>query len=272
MKTYKKESLEKLLVLIDEISGKEENSWFKKELQQRYGSNNGNSSSGLSASLDLQISNIEKYLKLDGFTIIDYSGITNETVRAQLFRDCIEMSKYRLGKINDTINFDEYCRYAHLQAEELINYFYNEKFSGNLDKVNLFIKEQLPKYDPKKTIYSLNQISYSFKFRAFTMANGLTKGGMKDTLEFVTELRNEMSHRNSLEVKQEDEILVKVKVRGHDFTKNFIDFSTTSKREQDLFKQARFIYNKRQQDYDLILESLNHLKEAIIIILKASNK
>lgn len=268
MITYKKDSLEKLLTLIDEISGKEENCWFKLELQKRYGSNQETNIKSVASNLDLQISNIEKYLKLDGYTIIDYSGIANERVRAQLFRDCIEMSKYRLGKINDTISFDEYCRYAHLQAEELINYFYNAKFAGNIEDMVQFVKTHLPRYDPKVKIYSLNQISYVFKFTAFTMEYDLTKGSMKETLEFVSHLRNEMSHRNSLEVKEEDEILVKVKVRGHNVTKNYIDFSTTSKQEQDLFKKARYIHNKRKQDYDLIMKSLDHLKEAVVILLR----
>ncbi len=268
MTKYKKESLEKLLILIDEISDNEETIWFKRELQKRFGSNHGTNNKSVAAKLDLQISNIEKYLKLDGYTIIDYSSIANETVRAQLFRDCIEMSKYRLGKINDTISFDEYCRYAHLQAEELINYFYTEKFVGNIENIVQFVKTHLPRYDPKGTIFSLNQISYVYKFTAFTMEYDLTKGPMKETLEFVSHLRNEMSHRNSLEVKEEDGILVKVKVRGHDVTKNYIDFSTTSKMEKDLFKKARFIHNKRKQDYDLILKSLCHLKEAVVILLK----
>ncbi len=270
MSVYKKESLEKLLVLIDEISAREENDWFKEELQKKYGAlednpvrNNNNSSS-----FNLQINNIEKYLKLDGYTVIDYSAIVNETVRDQLFRDCIEMSKYRLGKINDTINFDEYCRYAHLQAEELINYYYTEKFDGDLEKVREFIKKYLPTYDSSKRIYSLNQISYFYKLTAFLIDNDLTKGKMKETLEFLIDLRNELSHRNSLEERKEDEILVKTKVRGLDITKNYIDFSTTSSRDKDLFKKARFIYNKRQQNYELILESLNHLKEAVIILLK----
>ena len=200
MSVYKKESLEKLLVLIDEISAREENEWFKEELHKKYGALNGNpvQNNSSSSSFNLQINNIEKYLKLDGYTVIDYSAIANETVRNQLFRDCIEMSKYRLGKINDTINFDEYCRYAHLQAEELINYFYNEKFSGKIEDIENFIKNQLPTYAPKSKTYSLNQISYFFKFTAFTQTYGLTKGKMKEMLEFVNLLRNEMSHRNSL--------------------------------------------------------------------------
>ena len=106
MGEIKKESLDKLLILIDEICSKDENLWFKNKISSKYGVYCIDENSQ-----NLQLSNIENYLKLDGYKIIDYSGIKNEVVRNQLFRDCIEMSKYRLGKINDTISFDEFCRF-----------------------------------------------------------------------------------------------------------------------------------------------------------------
>ena len=99
MGKYNKESLEKLLILIDEICKSEENFWFKEALVKK------TLISDTKSDIVIKLRKIEKYLKIDGLEIIDYSEISNENVRRQLFRDSVEMSKYRLGKINDTINF-----------------------------------------------------------------------------------------------------------------------------------------------------------------------
>lgn len=73
--------------------------------------------------LNLKLNWIAKYMQIDGSDRIDYSKIRNKLIRDQLNRDCIEMTKHRLGQHNYTINFDEFCRYGQLQAEELINYY-----------------------------------------------------------------------------------------------------------------------------------------------------
>ena len=260
MEKYSKESLEKLLVLIDEICKDEENFWFKGEIEKKYSINDNHISKA--------IIKIEKYLKIDGLELIDYSGIKNELVRSQLFRDSIEMSKYRLGKINESINFDEFGRYAHMQAEELINYFYNEKFYGNLEFVQEYILKYFTIYNVNTNITSLNQISYYSKLSAFVKGYDLEKGSFKSIFEFLSNLRNELSHRNSLDVKNEDIILSEISNKKIDIKNSFIDFTNTSKEDIDLYKKGRFIYLKRKQDYDEITINLNFLKEAIITVLK----
>lgn len=264
MSKYSKESLKKLLLLIDEICNEEENLWFNDALANKY----SNPDISYNSEIKDKIGSIEKYLKIDGLEIIDYSEIENETVRNQLFRDCIEMSKYRLGKINDTINFDEFCRYAHMQAEELINYFYNEKFYGNLDYVQEFILKHFVIYKVKDNLNSLNQISYFSKLSAFIKAYELEKGALKTTIEFLSNLRNELSHRNSLETNDEDRILSELKEKNIDVTKSFIDYKNTPKEAIELFKKGRFIYLKRKQNYEEIMENLNYLKQAVILVIK----
>jgi hypothetical protein len=264
MTKYSKESLEKLLLLIDEICNEEENLWFKKSLENIFFHINDSNNQGIITKLN----SIEKYLKIDGVEIIDYSNIKNELVRNQLFRDCIEMSKYRLGKINDTINFDEYCRYAHMQAEELINYFYNEKFYGNLEYVQEFILKHFTIYKINPNLNSLNQISYFSKLSAFIKAFELEKGSLKTTIEFLSNLRNELSHRNSSDINNEDAILSLLKVKGIDISKQYFDFKNSTRDDIDLFKKGRFIFLKRKQDYDEIIENLNYLKQAVILVLK----
>src|SRR5690349_471649 len=111
----KKEDLQKLLELIDKWANEEGNDWFRNELIKRYSQTNY-----LSSASDPRIVNIgqnveiiQRYLMLDIIPVIDYSDIAESNVRNQLFRDCIEMGKYRLGKINHKVDFDEFCRYAH---------------------------------------------------------------------------------------------------------------------------------------------------------------
>ena len=264
MAKYSKESLEKLLVLIDEIFKEEENLWFKESLENIFFKKDDLHNS----EIKLKLRSIEKYLKIDGVEIIDYSEIENKSVKTQLFRDSVEMSKYRLGKINDTINFDEYCRYAHMQAEELINYYYIEKFYGNLVYVQEFILKNFPIYKINNNLKSLNQISYFSKLSAFIKAYELEKGPLKATIEFLSNLRNELSHRNSSDINNEDLILSSLKNLNIDISNSFIDYKKYSKEDLNLFKKGRFIYLKRKQDYDEIIENLNYLKEAVILVLK----
>ena len=84
----------------------------------------------------------------------------------------------------------------------------------------------------------------------------------------MSNLRNELSHRNSLDATNEDLILSEISNKQIDIKNSFIDFANTSKEDIDLYKKGRFIYLKRKQDYNEINTNLNFLKEAIITVLK----
>lgn len=261
MSQKNKESLDKLLLFISDICEQDENAWFRKELQ------NNLSKFEATYSNSEQFDKIEKYLKLDGLKVIDYSNIKNENVRNQLFRDCIEMSKYRLGKINDTINFDEFCRYAYLQIEELINYYYNVKFSSDISEIQELISKHNKKFIKRENI-DLNSISSLYKTLAFLKEYELHKKPMKRTIDFLRKLRNDMSHRNSYIIKTEDIILSKASERKIDVSKSFYDFNSSTNENIELYNNGRFIYLKRKEDYQEIMDCLNYLKEAIVIVLK----
>src|SRR5690606_11684966 len=207
MGDVKKESLEKLLVLIDDICSKDENFWFKDKLSTSLGVNSSDE-----MNYNFKLSKIEGYLKLDGYKIIDYTDIKNEVVRNQLFRDCIEMSKYRLGKINDTISFDEFCRYAHLQVEELLNYFYYQKFNNDIKLANNFILKHWSGYTPPNSDKIIS-IPVFAKTLAFMSEFGFKNTSLSRTLDFIRDFRNELSHRNSYELDKEDEILKTLAVK-----------------------------------------------------------
>lgn len=264
MSEINKESLEKLLVFVSDICEQDDNEWFAKELQVKLSKlNKAHSNSSNSEQFD----KIEKYLKLDGFKVIDYSDVKNERVRNQLFRDSVEMSKYRLGKFNDKINFDEFCRYACLQSEELLNYFFCEKFINNIDEANIFITKHWPEYKPPKS-KKIAAISMHAKSTGFLSEYGFKYTSLSRTLDFLRDFRNELSHRNSYELNNEDNILSALALKKLDVSSSFIDYKSTTKREQDLFYKGRFIYLKRRQDYSEIIDALEILKEAVITVLK----
>ena len=261
MSQINKESLKKLLLFISDICEQDENAWFRKELQ------NNLSKFEDPYSNSEQFDKIEKYLKLDGFKVIDYSDIKNERVRNQLFRDSVEMSKYRLGKFNDKVNFDEFCRYACLQTEELLNYFFNEKFQNNIIKANQFITKHWLEYRPPNSS-KIAAISMHAKSTGFLSEYGFKYTSLSRTLDFLRDFRNELSHRNSYELNNEDNILSSLALKKLDVSSSFIDYQSTTKRDQELFYKGRFIYLKRRQDYSEIIDALEILKEAVITVLK----
>ena len=80
-----------------------------------------------------KINRIEKYLGLDYSvdaqnSVIDYSYIKDEKVKNQLISDNREMMRFRYGTRYHEIDFDEFCRFAHLQAEMLLNYYYYQYY------------------------------------------------------------------------------------------------------------------------------------------------
>ncbi|GAA4059617.1 hypothetical protein [Flavobacterium chungnamense] len=260
MAKYSKESLEKLLLLIDEICSQEENLWFRERLESKFSIKSNLNNPDIVNKLNA----IQKYLMIDGVEVIDYSEIKNENVRNQLYRDCIEMSKYRLGKINNTINFDEYCRYAHMQAEELLNFFYITKHV-DLSKVVEILKINAD-YTPSSLPKNIHSIPYSYKLNAFIKLNGLDYK-LKYYLDFISKLRNEISHRNSLQINNEDSILATASLKKFNL-EGYQELNEFEKHEQNIYFKAKFIHERRKQDFKSIMIYLDYLKQAIIILIK----
>jgi hypothetical protein len=260
MTTYKKESLEKLLLLIDKICSEEENLWFKQLLEDRF----LNSIKTIDPEILIKLGSIEKYLNIDGLEIIDYSEIENVAVKNQLTRDCIEMSKYRLGKINNIINFEEYCRYAHMQAEELLNYYYQSNFKDTKAIVE-FIRLNT-NYDPSSDPKNIHTIGHTYKLNAFVKSTRLDYK-LKYYIDFVSKIRNEISHRNSFQIQDENKIMDTVYLKGLNL-EEFQDLNTLNKSEQVIYFKAKVINEKRKQDFNSIMIYLDFLKQAVILLLK----
>ena len=143
-----------------------------------------------------RISHIEKYLGLDYYldfhgSIIDYSFIKDVNVRVRLESDNREMLRFRYGTRSHEIDFSEFCRYAQLQTEMMLNYFYGVK-----DSTISAIIDHIYKFNEKATIsdkvQKIEDISYSAKLWAF---NNEFQLKVKDVLDHVREVRNYQSHR-----------------------------------------------------------------------------
>jgi len=147
---------------------------------------------------DNRIKNIERYLGLDYYldnieSIIDYSFVTLPDVRAQLISDNREMLRFRYGTRYHKIDFFEFCRYAHLQAEMLLNYYYDVKFRSDLEAIKAYVSEH-NSYPVAANVKSLGAISYNNKLWAF---NDLFKDRIDASLlNTICKVRNESSHRS----------------------------------------------------------------------------
>jgi hypothetical protein len=151
-----------------------------------------------------------------------------------------------------------------LQAEELLNYFYLSKFK-EIDKISNFLKiftDYLPKIQPN----NIHSVSYNYKLSAFIKSNDLDYK-LKYYLDFISKIRNEISHRNSFQINNEDSILSSASLKGFNL-EGYQELINFEKHDQNLYFKAKFIYERRKQDFKSIMLHLDYLKQAVIILLK----
>lgn len=190
---------EKMLSTIKKIKLlADQNSEFRQEMQKLFGSTV--SASVVNNSDDGRISHIEKYLGLDYYvdsveSIIDYSFVKEQEVRDRLISDNREMLRFRFGTRSHMIDFEEFCRYAQLQAEMLLNYFYCQK-DVSLSEIIKHIKTFNPTANVSESISNLSSISFSTKLWAFEREFDLN---VIETFDHVRAVRNNQSHRNPQE-------------------------------------------------------------------------
>ena len=185
---------EKLLATIKKIKLlSEQNSEFRQEMQKLFGKT-------VSASVvkddDRRISHIEKYLGLDYYvdsmeSIIDYTFINEDVVRDKLISDNREMMRFRYGTRSHKVDFEEFCRYAQLQAEMLLNYFYSNT-EDSIQNIISHIKQYNPKANISDNNTSLSSISFSVKLWAY---DSEFKINIRESFDHVREVRNNQSHR-----------------------------------------------------------------------------
>lgn len=147
-----------------------------------------------------KIDQIEKYLGLDYSvdaqnSVIDYSYIKDEKVKNQLISDNREMMRFRYGTRYHEIDFDEFCRFAHLQAEMLLNYYYDTTCNSDLD----LIKKRIKKYNATANGVdeARNILAISFPVKIWAFNNEYQKSGNVDLFNHLRKVRNGVSHRST---------------------------------------------------------------------------
>lgn len=257
---HKKEKLLKLLKLIEEISNQPDNYWFKNELSKLFLNAVSVDKSSISSVLESKISLIQKYLSIDIIRIIDYSDFENPS-QEQLFRDCLEMCRYQKGTPNHKVNFGEFCRYAHLQAEEMINYFFSKMSNNDIRKIENLIQQKNPGYKPTKAPTDIHHIYYTHKLLAFKNASDMSKRTI-DMLWFLNDFRNELSHRNSFSNINEDKELSQYEQAG--FINASINFNNLNDKQKVIFNKGKYIITKRKEEYNTVYDTIEDLKKNVI--------
>lgn len=251
-----KENLSKLLLFLDELLNDERNKWFRDELTKKIVSQFPLDNSLLSA-ININVDSIHKYLRLDVYPIIDYSNISDNLVRNQLIIDCLEMCRYRLGKVNNKIEFDEFCRFAHFQAEALVNFFFEKKFGDRIDEIKEFITENNPKYEAKEYHDNIRRIDFIKKLFAIKNKCDLSNRDLYFLLK-VNEIRNLISHRPTSS-KDEDNTLLKEK--GELLKLGSYEINEENK---SIYNQLKIIEFRRKADFSAVHLSLESLKSTIL--------
>ena len=187
---------EKLISTVHKIKKlAEQNPEFRQEMQRFFGKT---VSASVHNGYDERITHIEKYLGLDYYTdsmpsVIDYSFIQEPDVRTQLISDNREMLRFRHGTRFHEILFEEFCRYAQLQAEMLINYFYYHKDSTVANAIS-HIKRFFPNAQINSNTFSLASIPFNTKLWSY--CDEFHHKKVKEVFDYVREVRNYQSHRS----------------------------------------------------------------------------
>ena len=227
------------------------NPWLMDELRRRFRDNTKTGS----------IINIEKYLGLDynidsANSNIDYSFVSDTITLEQLISDNREMMRYRYGVRSHKIDFDEFCRFAHLQVESLVNYYYKvtcDDFISAKNKIlennqNAKISDEYPQ---------IESVAFAYKIKACIteLFPPMQKGGwfskdgqfVFDNLSHVKEVRNTQSHRG----KQNNYRIFIV-----NYQKKAKEFGLPWNEQRQNFDWKLLMQNEQQQEiYDLIFKT-----------------
>lgn len=260
-----------------------QNAEFDKELRKRLGM--ASSANALPLG-DERIRKIEKYLGLD-YSIdslkstIDYSFIQMDDVRNQLISDYREMMRFRYGTRYHEIDFDEFCRYALLQAEMLLNYYYDIMNNSNLEAIISHIKTYNTKASISSDVKTLSSIPFNVKLWAFKAELNMDYS-LYTMLDNIRMVRNELSHRSTIKAhfdieEYQTELksygmplyangFVNTKILGKDYVvKNIFD-TKIAKTEQ--YKEYRFMLWYIPKPFGTIITGIEELSQLVDKALK----
>ena len=196
----KKEHLQKLYSLVNQVANEPGNEWLKNELATNFGKT-GNQTGTFSElpaiKSDTEI--IRSHLSISGNYSINYNFIKNDIVRNQLYKDNLRMEncKFEISKKSELERFYEFCVNVFYQVEQLLNFFYGtkylsiESFLTHLENIS----NDKFKFQRKneKTISDVVIATKIFAFNILYFTDREDKTGIN--IDAIRKVRNEGSHR-----------------------------------------------------------------------------
>lgn len=153
-----------------------------------------------------EIEKIKDALELRAEPSIDYSFVRDIFVQRQLMIDNLRMENILLNlSMPERERHDNFCVNAFLQVENILNYYYCEKFGKDFDTILADI-EDATRYDkypfkrvPGKTYYYVSDIAIASKIQAFCNQFFPSGPNVKDytakNLHNLRNIRNDIFHR-----------------------------------------------------------------------------
>ena len=200
--------------------------------------------------------------------IINYSFITDEKVKNQLSADNQKMIDVTLDfGLLPKSRFVNFCVFAFLQVEELINYYLSTKFTFEQLK-NELTTHTLLTNKALKGRDNITMIAITYKIFLFEKYFYYKPGVYYDSiLTTIRIIRNNELHRQSSTARTEEAILnefsnLQDKIKLHKQTHNVTDYQMSYKERhlENEFKAVKFI---NSMDYGIAYNSLRDLCEKI---------
>ncbi len=169
---------------------------------------NGESSTEIKSQ---KLDKIEKYLSLDyGIDDVvnpDYSFISDAQIRDTLNSDYREMLRFRYGTREHSVNFGEFARYANLQMEMLVNYYYAKVYGDDPEAILNALQANDPNIEFLSLYAKINGLKWEFNWNYYDI---------RDLLNII-KVRNEESHRSpgtlAIEIENREKEFNKLKAK-----------------------------------------------------------
>ena len=178
-----------------------------------------------------KLDKIERYLSLDyGIDDVvnpEYSFIADAQTRDTLNSDYREMLRFRYGTREHSVNFGEFARYANLQMEMLVNYYYSKTYGDDPESILTALQANDPGTEFLSLYAKVNGLKWEFNWDYYDI---------KDMLNII-KVRNEESHRSpgslSLEIANKEKELAAIKSKKGGLSPFEIE------KKEDLYKKIR---------------------------------
>ena len=179
-----------------------------------------------------KLDKIEKYLSLDyGIDDVvnpDYSFIADAQTRDTLNSDYREMLRFRYGTREHSVNFGEFARYANLQMEMLVNYYYSKTYGDDPESILTALQANDPGTEFLSLYAKVNGLKWEFNWDYYDI---------KDMLNII-KVRNEESHRSpgslSIEISKKEKELKDLRNKKYLTPTEFTKMEDLNKRIRSL--------------------------------------